>query len=874
MKTYQTLRQLCALFLVWMLTQIGPVQELRKYTGGWISTAHAAAVDSRLPECQNLNSEEKQEAESSGRCTVQSMELENDGWIISEGYVSTLLTWAVAMVFMYQILRCRMPSVSCGYSTIFSALGAVALFAGEIASVVGFAIHIGKIKKKVEYRLGSVMGMQGKCDSNTAPTAGSGSSGSGFIGDVSPCDQFNYLKDQKEAMEGAKTAATWKFGLAIAAAAAFAIAAIIELVGWIQGNMHDAVLFAMGNTSTAAVEGASSSCTAFTAPPAVLACQTACQACVAGIATAQEQLSELIAQSNNVITPTTSVADCTKYRVHRTTAQTTAETACMAASATAPACRAAALAYTSALAEAVAVSLCPQNQTCHLGCAVPGTLLMGKYSPDEFYNSSRKTCGLERTYELDISQARTEYGYDKLALNPFLEVVELPDIFFKRSVSGSDLLLINDEEVQRELARSQMVIELQRDQEKISLNDYYKIRQFYGDDLFDNNQFNFLKIIIDSAAAENKTKTSEDSGMPVHQVIGSGLGIVAMAIPIFIGLLKTADLQADNAFSTPARRFGWNSLATILATGQAIYTKLAVIDVLDGNITKLQKILDLVANDPRSVEVPPPASQIPYNAVVIDDDFVDTPPPQLPPGQTLPCPAGGDGKGGCKEVGNIVDASLGSVDLSSLAGLTGSLKSLNSNVSGKNSFGQGTFNNVATLGSAARGLKKKIGEMQKKINKNREKMKLPPVDFASMQTQQLKGMFKKAKDYLAAKGMTADQLMPVSPVDPTNTKELEKKVADGAVGAAKIDAKKGSAVPDLSGLVGDFKFDEGEGAGAAIESHPETSASKELDDTFQVPNNDIASDANADIFQMLSSRYLKTAYPIFFEEETAPAKAP
>ena len=49
---------------------------------------------------------------------------------------------------------------------------------------------------------------------------------------------------------------------------------------------------------------------------------------------------------------------------------------------------------------------------------------------------------------------------------------------------------------------------------------------------------------------------------------------------------------------------------------------------------------------------------------------------------------------------------------------------------------------------------------------------------------------------------------------------------------------------------------------------------KNLDDSYEVPNNDIASDANADIFQMLSSRYLKTAYPIFFEEEKAPAKAP
>ncbi|HAZ14336.1 MAG: hypothetical protein A2X86_19105 [Bdellovibrionales bacterium GWA2_49_15] len=873
-----TARKMLALFLVWMLTQLGPVQEFRVFSGAFIS--NAVAADARLPDCKDVDPNGDAVQPDTDRCTVQSVELEGDGWIISEGYVSTLLTWAVAMVFMYQILRCRVPGVSCGYSTIFSAVGAVALFAGEIASVVGFATTIGKIKKKVEYRLGSVIGLQGKCDAGTAGTAGytgsgSGSSGSGYIGDVSPCDQLAYLTAQKDALEGAKTAATWKFGLAIAAGAAFAIAAIIELVGWIRGNTQDTAAIASGETASTAINTTIAPSTCGSQGPAAAACTAQCTACTTAMNMSLVGLQKLLAFQNN-LAPSTSQLDCNTIKATVSTAYSTAFAGCTVAS-TGPggACAAAAQAYVVQVNNRMIDLHCPVMDRCALGCSFPGTMIY-RQPPGEFhYNIESRTCELQQTDILQLPSAELQQGYGELALNHYLNVPKFPDILFNETISSSSYLL-NDDELQREMEQAQTEIDLRSRQEKLSLSDYRKMRQFYGDDLFADHQFDFLKIFIARAAADNATKTTEDSGTPVNQVIGSGLGILAMAIPVFIGLLKATDTTADGAFSTPAKRTGWNTLACVLAFAQATYTKLAVIDVLAKNITTLEAILKLGANDPRSAAGAIPVSDLPYTgAVVIDDQFIDGPPPTLPPGDTFPCPAGGDGKGGCLEVGNTMDASLGSVDLSSLAGLSNSLKSLNSSTAGKQSMGKGTFSSTATLASAARGLKKKIGDLQSRLNKNRTDHKLPAIDFAKNQTQKLKGMFKATKDYLASKGITPEQMMPTSPVEPVDPKSLEKKLAEDAAKAkAAVVAGVAPVLPDL----GDFKFDDGAGAGATLDAGGnaggESQANKELDDSFQVPNNDIGSDANADIFQMLSSRYLKTAYPIFFEEEKAPVQVP
>ncbi len=860
----QISRKVLALFLVWMLTQLGPVQDLRIFSGGLISNAEAA--DARLPDCSNFASQNSDAGTKGDKCTIKDVGVDGGdrNWMISEGYVSTLLTWAVAMVFMYQVLRCRMPNVSCGYSTIFSAVGAIALFGGEIASVVAYATSIGKIKKKVEYRPDQVRNVQEKCASGGI---GSGT-GSGSIGDISACDQLDYLKAQQSALDSAKTGATWKFGLAIAAGAAFAIAAIIELVGWLGQNAHDAILAATGTATLAGLESAQAAC----AGPQAAACVTQCQACAVGVSSAQSELLQLLTLNNDVVTPTTSQIDCTKYRVTMSTAEDAAETACLAAAGPGAACLAAAQGYIRGIHAKLVELHCPRPSVCILACQVPTTLIT-QHSPSDYYDAKRSTCGGAPTDILQLTSGQLQQGYGELSLNHYLDITKLPDIFFHHTPSATSALL-NEEEIQREMAQTRTEIELSKKQEAVSLSDYRKVRTFYGDEILADNQFDFLKIFLDSATAIDKDEKSEDSGMPVNQVIGSSMGLVAMAIPVFIGLLKTADLEADNAFATPARRTGWNTLAAALAFAQATYTKLAVIDILDKEIKSIQTILDSKALAAGKIATPTTTS-IPYNEVSVSSTFFEPPPP-LPGNQTYPCPAGGDGKGGCKDVSNTMDSALGSLDLSSLSGLTGSLKNLNNGMAGKKTMGQGTLTSTTTLANAARGLKKKISELQLKLNKSREQKKQSPIDFAGNQDKTLKGLYKKAKDYLAAKGMTAQSMMPNSPVAPVSEKDLEKKLADDLANSKKV-AVIAPAVPAANGL-GDLNFEnvgaEDAGGGAALSGGTENTPSKELDGSFQVPNNDIGSDVNADIFQMLSSRYLKTAYPIFFDEEKTPAKKP
>ncbi len=853
----QTSRKVIALFLVWMLTQLSPVQEYRVFSWGAISTA-AAAADERLADCKDYTPPEEGNNDAGGiKCKINTVDIEDgDAWMISEGYVSILITWGVALIFMFQVIRCTSVAI-CGYSTIASALGAAALLGGEIASIVGFAMNVGKLKYKIEYRHDQVSKVKDGC-------ATGGGSGSGAIGDISACDQREYLKAQKDALESAKTAATWKFALALAAGSAFAIAAIIEAVGYFKDIAEDTAIETAAVGAIPAIETAGAGCAV---PPATTAvCETQIQALTAKLAVVEGEVATLKAKMSDP-TPAPSIVERTGYIAYVTQLALAFKLVYGIASAGPAAPYVLPALFVLTLLEAKVVTF-NQPNTVLAGDPAPASNIGSLPSPEEYYNPTRRTCERGPSEVLRWPSGQMYQGYGALSLNHYLEVTKFAGIFFHQTPSDVSYL-INEEEVQREITQAQTEIDLKGEQEKLSLNDYRKLRQFYGDEILSDHQFDFLNIILDKAVAiENK---SEDSGLVLNQIITNSIGLAGAGVLVLMGILKATSVAADGAFSTPAKRFWWNMLASGLAFTQATYTKLAVIDILSEQIGRIDSILKLVDSSTTGAQSPGDTS-VPYSSsVLVDDSFFETPPP-LPGNQTYPCPAGGDGKGGCKDVGNSLDSTLATLDLSSLTGLGGSLKSLNSGMAGKKTMGQGTLTNATILASAARGLKKKIRDLQKKFNKDREKNKKPPIDFAGTQTKTLKSLFKKANDLLAAKGVTAASLMPASPVEPVSQKDLEKKLAENLANGNKVAA---AAVPAGNGLDGlNFGSIEEDKGAASLDAGGGNTLAKNLDDSYEVPNNDIASDANADIFQMLSSRYLKTAYPIFFEEEKAPAKAP
>lgn len=105
-------------------------------------------------------------------------------------------------------------------------------------------------------------------------------------------------------------------------------------------------------------------------------------------------------------------------------------------------------------------------------------------------------------------------------------------------------------------------------------------------------------------------------------------------------------------------------------------------------------------------------------------------------------------------------------------------------------------------------------------------------------------------------------------------KEPEVKRGSGASGALKTTSSPSRARSKKEKKGGDFKFDfdlddeDEEKAKGMGHKDAEAKMDKELDQ-YETTQDDISQRSETNLFKIIETRYLKTAYPIFFEEETS-----
>lgn len=180
---------------------------------------------------------------------------------------------------------------------------------------------------------------------------------------------------------------------------------------------------------------------------------------------------------------------------------------------------------------------------------------------------------------------------------------------------------------------------------------------------------------------------------------------------------------------------------------------------------------------------------------------------------------------------------------------------------GRNPFagaGGAALNNFSARASAYKKMNK---ELQAQINKDLEKMKMSPTNFDQMEGDHLNGLVAAArgatKNPNFGKGMLADQ---------EKLKDEEKSELVAALVPGKVKMEEGKLPNAADAAAPSFNFrmkeEKKEDMGA---SAPPMDASNALND-YEVPKNDIIESEEVNIFQALSVRYLKTAYPHFFEK--------
>ncbi|MCR9205177.1 MAG: hypothetical protein NXH75_11400, partial [Halobacteriovoraceae bacterium] len=169
--------------------------------------------------------------------------------------------------------------------------------------------------------------------------------------------------------------------------------------------------------------------------------------------------------------------------------------------------------------------------------------------------------------------------------------------------------------------------------------------------------------------------------------------------------------------------------------------------------------------------------------------------------------------------------------------------------------------------------------MEKKINADRIKAKGNPVDFDRNEmafkngySKQLENAFNTLtpREQAALNGISGGYFPDTK--DGKEEKEDDKLAGDSAVDVGNkavtdVNPNPGQAKDKTAdGGVWDFDFEQDAGAAAAEQAAIDAALRAEEDQNYVV-DGDINDDRNKNLFNIITRRYLKSAYPVIFEEQ-------
>ena len=190
------------------------------------------------------------------------------------------------------------------------------------------------------------------------------------------------------------------------------------------------------------------------------------------------------------------------------------------------------------------------------------------------------------------------------------------------------------------------------------------------------------------------------------------------------------------------------------------------------------------------------------------------------------------------------------------------------NVQGANMLAEANNNK-----NAAR-LKKLNKSVQKTLNSALKKSGKKPIDFDKEIADNRTALFSSVQDKLSS--MPGNISNSLSTQDKTK-EDAEDKSVRGSGGSVQIKSPastRSRAKAKKGKKGGDFKFDfdlddeEEEKTKGMGHSSDSAKRDKELDQ-YETTQDDISQRSETSLFKIIETRYLKTAYPIFFEEESA-----
>ena len=163
------------------------------------------------------------------------------------------------------------------------------------------------------------------------------------------------------------------------------------------------------------------------------------------------------------------------------------------------------------------------------------------------------------------------------------------------------------------------------------------------------------------------------------------------------------------------------------------------------------------------------------------------------------------------------------------------------------------------LGQNATNIKELRAKIEEKINTKRVKDKKKPLDFGGMKAKMTRDIQKLAHQNLAALPSKYSNFKDL--IDLGGAAKIDKDKKLGASKAGKDANKKAGNEKEKDPLAGmNFEIEDDKKENFGLKRGESYAYNKNAQD-------DILKDKNTNIFEVISVRYLKTAYPVFLEQE-------
>ncbi|MBI2520810.1 MAG: hypothetical protein HYV97_10350 [Bdellovibrio sp.] len=382
----------------------------------------------------------------------------------------------------------------------------------------------------------------------------------------------------------------------------------------------------------------------------------------------------------------------------------------------------------------------------------------------------------------------------------------------------------------------------------------------------------WFRFLLDEAWAESplsgydptKIGDGSKSADKTENTIALALGFPFIGLGIVAGLLAKFLWPSffNQYMGLPFVRgiaYGIIGSASMTTAGLSFVTE----QTLQENIRVIDSILNPKASMAGNISTPG-VTRTPWSNINLMAELEDTNQLPLTQKNSFPC-LHGDGKGNCLETTGQMQAGLSVLGLDAETLRAAGLASkATDGLSGQKNADGKTLGTVNTLASAARGMRKRAHELRALLNRKLGEARQQPIDFEGHEKrfsdnlqQAIKQMAPKESAQIAS---FMDQMKNLVPPEEVLKKSIKSTEAAYGELISKTTLPAGVNTSQLDDLLkANYEYQG--------ETQDQELARLAAEQKFDLPKNDIVQENSENLFKMITIRYFKSAYPVFFKEE-------